>query len=524
MQKLARCGLLLVLCGYYHAAIAQSSRWPSPQQLAEERQLQQMYPGYRGVDPDYVHAGKKALERWQDWKYGLRIHWGVYSLLPDGYGNTLAGRPHWKCSWPLACHDLAWQGAYHQLWRFFLPGDYDPERWAKMMVRCGFKFFVITTKHHDGFCLFDTKTKVRRRFVYSGPSAGSIESCDLHYSIMENAYGKDLIGPLVKAARKHGLGVGLYFSHIDWYDADFRFDRWNPLRDENYSPETDPQGWARFVARHRQQVRELLTNYGPIDLLSFDMHLAPEGKNIAALEGPAKAALVETVKMARRLQPHVLMRHRGIGPYGDYSTPESHIPDSPDAWNNRQGYSLRDKPWQVIHPLGNYFSWEADEKTLRPKEWILQSLIDIVAKGGNFMVGVGPNADGQFHPAVIRRLEYVGNWLAVCGQAIYATRPWTYWKEGETIRYTRSKDGRYVYAIALRWPGRQLRLKYPRAKKGSRIVMLGVDEPLAWSQNTEQLVITIPDRLQHEAARPCPQAWAFCIEIDPAQAPPINAR
>jgi len=501
--------LLLVCCG----SPARSAETPTPAQLAEERRLQEDYPGYRGVDADYLHAGKEALERWQDWKFGLRLHWGVYALLPDGYGDTLEERPHWKCSWPLARHDLAWQGAYHQLWRFFLPSDYDADRWARMMVRGGFKFFVITTKHHDGFSLYDTKTRVRRRFVYSGPKAGTIEDCDLPYSIMENAYGKDLIGPLIEAGHRHKLGVGLYFSHIDWYDADFRMDRWNPLRDGEYSPQTDPDGWARFAARHRQQILELLTNYGRIDMLSLDMHLAPAGKSIAALEGPARSAIIETIKQARQLQPQVLLRHRGIGPYGDYSTPESHIPEGPDAWNQHQGYALADKPWQVIHPLGNYFAWEANEKTLRPKEWIVESLIDIVAKGGNFMVGVGPNADGQFHPAVIERFEYAGRWLRVNGEAIYATRPWQYWKEGEMIRYTRSKDGRYVYAIALQWPGRQLTLSRPRATTGSKIFLLGVNEPLEWHQDSAHLTITIPDHLQHEDARPCPQAWAFRIAI-----------
>ena len=511
MARVSLLWLLPLCCSH----VVKSAEMPSSDRLAEEHALQEMYPGYRGVDADYLHAGKAALDRWQDWKFGLRLHWGVYSLLPDGHDDTPGSQHTWKCSWPLARHGLAWQGAYHQLWRFFLPGNYDPDRWADMMVRAGIKFFVITTKHHDGFSLYNTATKVRRRFVYTGPRAGSIEECDLHYSIMENAYGKDLIGPLVEAGHRRGLGVGLYFSHIDWYDADFRMDRWNPLRDEDYSPETDPQGWARFAARHRAQILELLTNYGKIDLLSLDMHLAPEGKSIASLDGPARPAIIETIKMARRLQPEILFRHRGIGPYGDYSTPESHIPEGPDAFNDHQGYALTDKPWQVIHPLGDYFAWEANEQTLRPKEWIVNSLIDIVAKGGNFMVGVGPDADGQFHPAVIQRLEYAGKWLQVNGEAIYATRPWQYWKEGEAIRYTRSKNGEYVYAIALEWPGREMTLLHPRAKTGSTIKMLGVEEPLEWHQDASHLTITIPERLQPETARPCPQAWAFRIKIQP---------
>ena len=172
--------ITLWLVAVFYLPVANSAEPPSVDQIAEERELQELYPGYRGVDEDYLHAGKAALERWQGWKFGLRIHWGVYSLLPDGHDDGLDRKHTWKCSWPLARHDLEWQGSYHQLWRFFLPGNYDPDRWAEMMVRSGFRFFVITTKHYDGFSLYDTKARVRRRFVYSGPNAGSTEPCNLH--------------------------------------------------------------------------------------------------------------------------------------------------------------------------------------------------------------------------------------------------------------------------------------------------------------------------------------------------------
>ena len=131
------------------------------------------------------------------------------------------------------------------------------------------------------------------------------------------------------------------------------------------------------------------------------------------------------------------------------------------------------------------------------------------------MVGVGPDADGQFHPAVIERLEYAGRWLKVNGEAIYATRPWEYWKEGDTIRYTRSKDEKHVYAVALAWPGRQLVLAHPRAKAGSEITMLGYAKPLTWQQDDSHLIISIPEELQDAATRPCPQAWSFRIAIQP---------
>jgi len=448
--------------------------------------------GAEQVDPEYRHASPEAVEAWRDMKYGLRIHWGVYSKLGL------------EASWPLARdhrNDLAWQGWYHNLYRTFNPVEFDAEDWADLMVRNGLKFFVFTTKHHDGFSMFATRTRVKRRFVYAGPNAGKIEACDLHYSVMETPYRKDIVGELIEACRNRGLGIGLYFSHIDWYDADFRLDEWNPLRDANYSKETDAEGWGRFVKRHREQIRELCTNYGKIDMISFDMHFPPG----------AWPDVKETVKMARRLQPDALFRHRGIGAYGDYQTPENWIPATAGQKDPRVN-----KPWQVIHVLGSIFAYDPNPQNYKSGEWIVSNLVDIVAKGGNFMVSIGPDANGTFHPVAIERLEYVGEWLKVNGQAIYKTRPWVTYKEGEGIRFTRSKDGKYVYAISLKWPGEMLKLNSVRPRTGSSIFLLGVEEPLRWRMDEHQrLIIEIPKNLQAEANRPCKQAYAFRIEGEP---------
>lgn len=444
------------------------------------------------VELDYRHASPQAVEAWRDMKYGLRIHWGVYSKLGL------------EASWALARehkNDLEWQGWYHNLYKTFNPSEFDAEEWAELMVRSGLEFFVFTTKHHDGFSMFKTKTKVKRRLIYTGPNAGKIEECDLHYSIMETPYNKDIVGELVVACRKRGLGIGLYFSHIDWYDADFRLDQWNPLRDENYSKETDPEGWARFVSRHREQIRELCTNYGKIDMISFDMRFPPH----------AWPDVKETVKMARRLQPDALFRHRGIGVYGDYQTPENWIPTAAGRADPRVN-----KPWQVIHVLGNIFAYDPNPRNYKSGEWIVSNLIDIVAKGGNFMVSIGPDENGKFHPVAVERLECAGEWLKVNGEAIYKTRPWVTYKEGEHIRFTRSKDSKYIYVISLKWPGETLKLKSVRPRAGSRIFMLGVKAPLEWRmEESEGLIIDIPKNLQAEANHPCKQGYAFKIEGKP---------
>jgi alpha-L-fucosidase len=148
--------------------------------------------------------------------------------------------------------------------------------------------------------------------------------------------------------------------------------------------------------------------------------------------------------------------------------------------------------------------------------WIVKNLVDIVAKGGNFMVGIGPDASGRFHPKVVSALQEAGEWLKVNGEAIYATRPreGELWKEGDSIRFTRSKDQRFVYAISLGWPGKTITLKSVQARPGSSIVMLGVKEPLRWHKDDNgSLVIDIPVALQEEANRPCKLAYAVKIEM-----------
>jgi alpha-L-fucosidase len=470
------------------AGIVSCDAWPA---LAGD--YGEKYEDYP-VDAGYRHASPEALEAWRDRKYGMRIVWGVYSMLGV------------QASWPLAGASGPFRAKYQALYQEFNPTDFVGDRWAELMQRCGFRYFTFVAKHHDGFAMWDTRTKVKKRFVESGPKAGQIEDCDLHYDIMETPFGRDILKELVDATRKRGISTGLYFSHADWYDADFRLDRWNPHRDASYSRQTEPEGWKRFVARHREQVRELLTNYGKVDQFEWDLCF-PES---------AWPDVVETVKLARRLQPDVLMRDRGIGRYGDIMTPEMWIPQAnPDQEPAKGQGQTVDRPWQVIYNMAGIASYDPIAENYKSAEWILSALIDTVAKGGNFMPMLGPDAQGSFHPVAVDRLEQVGRWLEVNGEAIFKTRPCRTWNDGENVRYTRSKDNRFVYAISRKWPGRELTLREVRAREGSPIRMLGVDQPLVWRQDRDALVIGIPEPLQDERRRPCGMAYAFRIEPTP---------
>ncbi|MBI5831504.1 MAG: alpha-L-fucosidase [Armatimonadetes bacterium] len=472
---------------------------PTPEAWAEELALRERYAGYQGADDDYLHAGREALERWWDRKFGIRIHWSVYCLPANGPES-------WPLTRPADSHiasPATFRAQYEELYRCFCPAAFDAGAWCDLFRRAGLRFFSFTTKHHDGFSLYDTRTRVRRRRVHTGPRAGQIVDCDLAYSVAETPFGRDIVGELVAAGRARDLGISLYFSHIDWFDADFRIDDWNYQRDPAYTPDSDPAGFARLAARHRAQLLELCTNYGPIDQISLDMNFPDNGRRHGLRE-----QIVETVKQIRRLQPQVLLRDRGIQPYGDYCTPERTVPADPHDPSSTHGL-----PWKVIFPGSDHFSYVWGDR-YKPASWLIENLVDIVAKGGLFQVGYGPGPSGAWDAEVVAVLEQVGDWLAVNGRGIYATRPYRVFADGPNIRYTQSKDGASVWAFVTDWQSSaaSLRLRQVRARAGSAVRMLGLDHVFTWRADEQGMVIDIPAWFADPDQRPCQTVYAFEIE------------
>lgn len=455
--------------------------------------------------PAYRWASPQAYEAFRDMKVGIRVHWGIYSVIAQEHE-----------SWPYLGKSFAEKHRYDHLYQTWNPAKFDADRWTDLFADAGCKMFAFTTKHHEGFSMFDTRTRVHSRSNWIAPGGPKLESCDLAYSIMETPFRRDVVKELCAAGRHRNLKIALYFSHPDWYDADFRPYCFHPIQVRSaekltgvpesqnqrkgevsmMAPGPTPAEVKRMMGRHRAQLSELLTNYGQIDMLSLDMWLGPA----------VWPEMRRTLLHLRKLQPNVMLRARGIGNYGDYFTPESFVPGSKEDTGVL---------WMVIYPLGNSFSYDPNGKNYKGAGWIVRNIVDTVAKGGSFQTGVGPDVHGEFHPLAVSQLRESGEWLKVNGESIYATRERAgdLWHEGENIRYTRTKDGRFIYVLALEWPGRELALRTVRPKPGSSITMLGVSEPLKWRDDGSRgLIVTMPAGFQDPEKRPCKFAWALRIQ------------
>lgn len=392
----------------------------------------------------YQKASARAIEAFNDLKFSVRIHFGLYSILNQ------SGE-----SWPFLHMNYQKKAEYMQLINRFCPVNFDAEKWIAFFKQSGAKGVAFTAKHHEGFSLFDTDTRVHRRINWNAPGGPCLEECNTAFSVMESPFKRDIVKELCDAAHRHGLAIDLYYSHPDWYDADFApfcshpmttTDQQELMSLEEYEESlgfpfkfhgsiNDEQAYERMMTRHRRQIEELLTHYGKIDMLCFDMWL---GKKVWP-------ALRDTLFYARSLQKDCMFRARGIGNYGDYYTPERFIPNAPEN---------TDMPWMVIHPLGRSFSYDKNASDYKGAGWIIQNLLDCTSKGGNFMVGIGPDATGAFHPEAIKQMEEAGRWLNINGQAIYGTRMLDrfyyqdHFKDGSATYYCVPKDRSCIYGIS----------------------------------------------------------------------------
>jgi alpha-L-fucosidase len=423
-----------------------------------------------------------------------------------------------EASWPMLGYSNEKKQEYQQLYKQFNPTEFNAEQWMTDFNRWGMQAFAFICKHHDGFALWHTQTKVVRRANFlkarEGMNNDVIEPCNLHYSIEETPFKRDIVKELCDAAHKHNIKIDLYFSHPDWYDADFRPYNYHPLAvpdiienptdyyylartDKNkkiLTPNRTPEETERMAKRHREQIRELLTHYGKVDMMCFDQWLGKDNWKY----------MKETIKLARKWSPDTMFRARGIGNYGDYYQPEQFVPKGKENTN---------MPWMSICLLGKQFAYDPNPANYKGPQWVIHNLIDCVAKGGSFMVCLGPDEKGNFHPKAKEQLEAVGDWLRVNGKGIYETRARDVWQE-DNLKFTRSKDHKTVYAFIEQFPQKELTIKSVTPKKKSKVRLFGYDKPLKWTQTANGVKIVIPEELQDPKNRPCEFAWGLEFEVD----------
>jgi len=318
------------------------------------------------------------LDWFRSLKLGIIIHWGVYSFWdcceswPLSPGDEWARNPNMKC-WVERGMDITrFQRDYWDLIEQFNPVGFDPDEWARMFVEAGAKYVCFTTKHHDGFCLWDTKTT---DYKVTGPR------CPYHTN--PNA---DVTKALFSALRKVGLGVSVYFSKADWHCPHY----WSPGRpgvDRHSNTTDDPEAWERFIQYTHAQIRELLTCYGPVDILWLDAGWVRDKEDIR---------MAEMVAMARELQPGILIANRTVGDFEDFVTPEREIPE--------EGL---EQPWEACLPLGSNWKYVEGEP-FKSAERVSEEIRTTNGRGGNFLLGLGPKPDGTFPEGVRSRCAELG--------------------------------------------------------------------------------------------------------------------
>lgn len=360
----------------------------------------------------------KKLEWFQDQKLGLMMHWGAYSQLGIVESWALSDEDaDWSrtgIDWEVTGEEFKKQ--YFDLNKTFNPIRFEPEKWADIAKAAGTKYLLFTTKHHDGFCMWDSK--------YSDYKV-TAPDCPFH----TNRYA-DICAHLFESFRKRGLGVIAYFSKADWHVDSYWSENYErgcyQHRGPSYDPKENPQEWERFVEFTQNQIMELGSRYGRLDGMWFDAGwVCPRtGQDIR---------LGEVIERVRKFQPGMLCADRTVGgPYENYVTPEQCVPDKP--------LSI---PWESCITLGTSFSFAYEDTYKSPRELICL-LVDIVVKGGNLAINVGPQPNGCLPKGAVKSLLGMGEWLKENGDAIYGTRVCAPYKK-DGIGFT--KKGDTVYAI-----------------------------------------------------------------------------
>ncbi len=436
---------------------------------------------------------RQKLDKWQDQKFGMIIHWGLYAV-PGMIESWALCNEDWITRDSTQSYD-DFKKWYWGLSEKFNPVNFNPEQWAKAGKDAGMRYLVFTTKHHDGFCLWDTKET--NFSVAQGPFKDNPRADAAKY--------------VFDAFRKQNFMIGAYFSKPDWHSEYYWWPyRATPDRNNNYDIRKNPWRWNKFKEYTYNQISELMHNYGSMDILWLDggwvRPLETVNDEVRAWgakipEWSQDVDIPKIAAMGRKVQPGLLVVDRTVhGPYENYQTPEQKIPD----------HQL-DHPWESCLTLGNDWGFVPSDR-YKSATKVIHQLVEVVAKGGSLLLGVGPKPDGTLPADVVSRLEDIGKWTAKNGQAIYGTRSAAVYKDGKTW-FTRSKDGKKVYAIACMEEGAPMPATVSwtgnAPSKNSKIVLLQTGKAVKYTVSNGRVTVDLRGLAINNKAEASALAFAY---------------
>ena len=413
------------------------------------------------------------------------MHWGTYSqwgvveswsICPEDEGWTQRKGPY-------SADYNSYKKAYENLQTSFNPTNFNPEKWVKAAKNAGMKYVVFTTKHHDGFCMFDTKQTDYKITSPKTPFSANPRS--------------NVTKEIFNAFSKENFMIGAYFSKPDWHSENYWWPYFPPKdRNVNYDPAKHPDKWQKFKDYTYNQIQELMTDYGKVDILWLDGGwVRPKSTIDTAVDWQRSITYNQDIDMpkiaamARTKQPGLIVVDRTVaGQYENYTTPEQQVPDVP-----------LDHPWESCITMGNSWSYVPGDH-YKSANQIISLLVKIVSRGGNLLMNIGPGPDGDWDPVAYSRLNQIGDWIKINGEGIYNSTAIAPYSEGD-IFYTKSKNSNTIYAFAL---SDQDKVALPQtitfhlkdSGKVKKVSLLGNNTKLKWRTTADNVMVTIPAALQ----------------------------